>query len=1013
MNLPCLSHLRRYIVFIFLYFSSALSHAANSNEIASPYISRSWHTEDGLPQNSVQTIVQTADGYLWLGTQQGLARFDGVRFTVFNEKNVPELKAAHIAKLLETKDKSLWIGTEGGGLARLKEGRFTNFNSTNSLVGEYIRCLFQTRDGSVWVGSTRGLVRFHNETFELPPSTMNSVRGVVRSICEGPDGTVWFATTMGVYALKNGNVTQHLTTANGLRGDTATTVWSDAKSNLWAGVVGGLSVIQADQVRSYTKKNGLADNRVTVVFEDYEGTVWIGTYGGLNRFANGQLLPEMNSEGQPYDWVNSIFEDREGTIWVGAKDGLSRVRKRSFTSYTKREGLSHNNIVSVFEDKRRTVWAGTWGGGLNQFTPDGIRPYRSWNRVDNSNLAIELVLGIGEDHFQQMWIGTDFTGGLFRMKDDGFHRFGKEEGLPQTAIRVVYEDSSNRLWTGTSTGLFLFSGERFIPFGENEGLSGSVIRVICEDRKKRLWVGTEAGLNCLKEGRFQTFDTTDHLAGNLVLALHEDTEENLWIGTHGGLSRLKEDQITSYTTADGLASDDVFEILEDDFGSLWMSCRTGVFTVKKKDLDQFSRGSINSINCRSFGKSDGLVSLECNSVAKPAGCRSQDGRLWFPTTKGLIVVDPKAVKDGNRLPPPVLIESVLADRRSVTSEETTISPATLAFSSSRQLTISPGSGELEIHYTALSFIAPEKNRFKYKLEGADREWRDVGNRRTAYYNNLKPGTYVFHVNACNNDGVWSANGQSIELTLLPHVWQTAIFRGTLSVLILLVVAFGVRWITRRKIQFTLQRLEQQRAVERERARIAQDMHDDLGARLTEILLLNNAAKKSASLEQANANITKVSKVAREVIDNLDALVWTVNPKNDSLPRLVSYICEYAGAFLNLASIPCRFDLPANPPDVPVSSDIRHAVLLVVKEGLNNVAKYSEATEVWMRVRTENNSFQIVIEDNGKGFIISEANSSGNGLSNMRQRIEGIQGTLQLCSEPGKGTRLLLGIPMKA
>ncbi|MDB6027065.1 MAG: Two component regulator, sensor protein [Verrucomicrobiales bacterium] len=967
-------------------------------------MSRLWQTEDGLPQNSVQAIIQTRDGYLWVGTQNGLARFDGVHFTVFDDHTVPEIKRPHITALCESKDGTLWIGTEGGGVTLLKGGVFSHVSQADGLAGDVIRSLYASRDGSIWISTTKGLTRYRQGKFENVTEKSRTAQGIVRGFCEDANGNLWMATTVGVNGFKEDAVVEHWTTASGLRGDSATAVLSDSKSNLWVGVVGGLSCLKDGEVTSYTKKTGLADNRVTVLYEDREGTIWVGTYGGLNRLVDGQLIAEMNSEGQPYDWVNAILQDREGNLWIGAKDGLSRLRPRQFTSYTAREGLTHNNVVSVYEDKQGTVWIGTWGGGPHQLKNGVIKPFRSWHRIENYPHKIELVLGMHEDHLGQFWIGTDFAGGLFRLNEGEFHRYNQSDGLSDVAVRVVYEDSKQNLWVGTSKGLFRWKDAKFLPFGEKEGMAGGVIRVILEDKNKVLWVGTEAGLNSLRDGRFSNLNPTNGLLGNLVYALHEDGEGSLWIGTHGGLNRLKEGKLTAYTTAQGLFNDDVFEILEDAFGYLWMSCRMGVFSVRKSDLERIDRGEASTISCQSYGKGDGLVSVECNSVAKPAGCRTRDGRLWFPTAKGLVVVDPKNNMHRTELPPPVVIETVIADRNRLETS------AKLPHSG--KVSVPPGSGELEFHYTALSFAAPEKNRFKYKLEGVDTDWKDVGSRRVAYYNNIKPGDYHFRVMACNNDGVWSQADAILQLSLEPHYWQTWWFRLSVIVITLSLVTTGALTITKRRMQLRLQRLEQQQAIERERARIAQDMHDDLGARLTEILLLNTATKKSTTLEDAKTGIGKVSNVAREVIDSLDALVWTVNPKNDSLPRLSSYICEYAGAFLKIASIPCRFELSGDLPNIPISSEVRHNVLLVVKEALNNVVKYSATTEVWLRLQLRDSTLRIAIEDNGKGFSIADAGSQGNGLSNMQRRIESIHGCFQIVSEPGKGTRLLIEIPIR-
>ncbi len=473
----------------------------------------------------------------------------------------------------------------------------------------------------------------------------------------------------------------------------------------------------------------------------------------------------------------------------------------------------------------------------------------------------------------------------------------------------------------------------------------------------------------------------------------------------------KDGQFDAYTTRQGLWSDEIFEILKDDHGWLWMSSPKGVFRVNKQNLAQFDRRQSAAIASIAYGKADGLESIQCTGVAKPAAWKSRDGRLWFATTKGVVVTDPNAGLGLNEQPPPVRIEEVLADKR----------PLDLK-GQQGPIRVGSGRGELEFHYTALSFPIPEKNRFKYKLEGVDPEWVEAGARRVAYYNNLRPGTYRFRVMACDNDGVWSTAGSELALALMPHFWQTWWFLSSTALFGVAAAGGTVRYNTRKKVQRELKRLEQQNAIEQERTRIARDMHDEIGAKLTKISFLGALAKRKLDVpHEAGKQIDKMSSTAREMIGALDEIVWAVNPANDTLDHLATYLCRYAAEFFENSPILCQFDIPAQLPHRRLSTDVRHNVFLAVKEALNNALKHSSATNLRLQISAPANICEIVIKDNGRGFCAGKAPSTngasaevrsvriGNGLANMQQRLATIGGQCLVESQTGQGTRIVFTV----
>jgi signal transduction histidine kinase len=511
------------------------------------------------------------------------------------------------------------------------------------------------------------------------------------------------------------------------------------------------------------------------------------------------------------------------------------------------------------------------------------------------------------------------------------------------------------------------------------------------------------------------FTNVSGLSDNTVLALYEDADRNLWIGTaYGGLNRYRDGRVTAYTSRQGLWSDEIFEILEDDQGWLWMSCSKGVFRVRKTDLAALDQRKVGTISSLAYGRPDGLETTQCSDAAKPAGWKTRDGRLWFATSKGLVAVNPSTARV-NTVPPPVFIEEIVADRKTFSIGPAQASPASDPDAGhTARITIPPGRGELEFHYTALNLQAPEASRFKYKLEPVDAEWLDAGTRRTAHYVNVYPGRYSFRVIACNKDGVWNERGAALEVFLRPHIWQIWWLRAGAGLLVVGLASGSARYVTRRRMQRKLELVEQRHAIERERGRIAKDIHDDLGSSLTRIMMLGERAEEGlANREEVGVHVGKIVSSARRTVQALDEIVWAVNPENDTLDGLVEYISHYADEFFEDTGVSCRLEIPVQLPALPISAEVRHDLFLVVKEAFNNILKHAGATEVRVQVACADNRVEIVVADNGRGFDAATVSSSrgGNGLRNMRKRLTGLDGQFDVTSGPGQGTRLTLSARM--
>lgn len=964
-----------------------------------PYSVRIWQTDDGLPQNPVYAIAQTQDGYLWIGTHGGLARFDGLRFTVVADKAVPGLRHAWITALAATRDGSLWIAGDGCGLFHFKDGAFTHFSEAEGLPGKQPRCLLEAKDGALWIGGEDGLSRYQNGKFANFTENDGLGSKSVRALCEDRQGAIRVATGRGLSGLNQEGSLGTIYFGAGATSNSLKSVCEDRSGRLWVASPLGVTCLEENGRVFYGVSEGLPGNLATVICQDRSGEIWVGTYNGLAGLIDGKVVSRPMTEAGFGDLVYTIFEDQEENLWVGARDGLYRIRPARLTAYTRREGLSADNVMSICEDRSGAIWIATWGGGVNRLMSGNIKVYDSANGLTHDQC---LCLHQGQD--ESLWIGMDHGGGLNRLTNGSSNLFPRQPWLGDVAVRVIHQDRKGSLWIGTHKGLYVlkpkttqlgcdFMTDKVESYTPQNGLAGGNVMAICEDHQGQCWVGTDGGLSCWEGASFVNYTTRQGLSDNAVDAIYEDSENTLWIGTKsGGLNRFKTGRFTAFTSREGLFSDEIYEIVEDDFGYFWMSCRNGIFRVSKSQLEDFARGAAKSVTSTSFGKADGLLSVQCNGVAKPAGWKGNDGRLWFPTIRGAVAVQSR-IKTNDR-PPPLVIEHIVADNKRLSApldEWTSAGPG----NQSRPLSIPPGRGEIEIQYTALSFQGPEKIRFKYMLEGINSGWVDAGTLRAARYNNIGPGTYTFRVIACNNDGVWNDIPATVTLHLLPHFWQRWTFKLALG------AAFGL--ILGAVYRARVARL---REIERLRIQIAADLHDDVGSRLTKVAMVTEMAGRQISeTDTAKPFIQNISATTREIIQAMDEIVWTINPRNDTLDNLANYIFQYAQEYFQNTAVRCRLDFPAHLPDTSISTQERHNLFMAVKEALNNALKHAQAGEVRIGLAATDGRLSITITDNGRGFSPDQALSSGNGLRNMKLRLERIGGRLVLESKPSSGTTI--------
>ncbi|MDQ1353511.1 MAG: hypothetical protein QG657_3817, partial [Acidobacteriota bacterium] len=776
---------------------SPVSHtfALDPNKTIGQYVHDVWLAGDDLPQATITAAVQTRDGYIWLGTQEGLARFDGARFRIFDKGNTPELEGNEITALYEDRQGNLWIGS-GKGITRFKNGEFTLYKAQDGLACNVVRAICGDSRGVPWIACRNGISHFKDETF-ISYTAKDGIPVDINSIYEDRRGGLWLGTRgTGLYHWKDEKISCY-TTKDGLPGNIINSIYEDRQGNLWIGTQEGICCLQDGKFITYSTKDGLSGNYINCIFEDREGNLWIGTHSkGLNRRSNGKFAAFTSRSGLTDDVVYCIFEDREGSLWVGAGTGLNRFRDGKLTTLTPVEGLSCDDLSTVYEDSHGALWLGVKKCGLIRWQNG-----KSSIFTIKDGLPSEQLSSIHEDKKGNTWIGT-FGQGLYCFKEGKFTAFTTKDGLFDNVITAIGVDSRGVIWVGTlGGGINRLKDGRIITDSISSNLAINNVKAFHEDKKGGMWMGAVGrGLFYWQNNKLTNLNAQNGLSNNNVLSIHEDSEGTIWAGTYdGGLNRWKNNKLTAYTTKEGLFNDTVYQILEDQNDNLWMSCNKGIFAVNKKQLDDFAEGKIRLIQCVSYDQTDGMKSSECNGGNSPAGCKTRDGKLCFPTLKGLVIIDPGNI-ELNKLPPPVVIEDILINGRNI------------PFAPGKKIHLERGTKGFEVQYTALSFIVPKKVKFRYRLEGFNDDWVETDTRRVAYFTNIPPGDYRFRVMACNNDGLWNREGAYIDFYLQPYFYQTVwfYFLVGLSALILGLGLYGLRVRQMKNREAELERMVEER-----------------------------------------------------------------------------------------------------------------------------------------------------------------------------------------------------------
>ncbi len=1031
--------------FLILIHSSLL--ALDPGKSIDQYVVTSWTLEDGLPQNAGQAIVQTSDGYLWIGTQEGLARFDGQRFRIFDSRNTSGFTNHFVNTLYESRDSTLWIGTNGG-VYTYRSGKLTDVGRLTGLSNLAVNAIREDRYERLWVATSDGLYMLAPSTTGWRRSSYRTADGLshpfVKSLLIDGD-RVWIGSREGLDVYENGKITKIPWAAST---SSQFIQWMEKSRDgiLWAGLYGGgLVTLQNGKIEKPRTQVSLTNDFVMCVMEDRDGAMWVGTYGGgIGRLAGGTWEHFLQN-----DFVISLYEDRQGNIWIGTfGQGVYRLRDGRLTTYTKKHGLPDNNIWSVMQDRQGAMWMGT-NGGVSRY--DGLR-FQNWTTAHG--LAHDVVWSLAEAG-GAMWIGTQ--NGLSRLDVETRRvtTYRREHGLTNTVVNAIADNGHGGLWIGTDEGVDVFQDGRFEPL--NGALKSSTVMELHRDRRGRLWIGSRQGLFRYENNRLDTIALPHFSPGVFVSVVAEDSADEFWLGSWGGgLTRVVGDRITSITSREGLFDDIIYTIVDDRRGRLWMTSSRGIFSIKK---DEVRNGG--PVRCNVYGVVDGMKTRECNGGSKPAGWRSRDGSLWFPTLNGVVRAAPGGFE--RHVEFPVVIQEVVVDGRPMSGD---ISQETAAHN-------------VEFHYAALDFSRPEKIKYRYRLESFDDGWIDAGDRRVAYYTRIPSGQYRFLVAAKDDRGfektaalTFSVQPQFHESPLFYFLIVAAIGGGAYTLFLL-----RVRRI--RRLQLELQHLVEERTAELQAAKqLSESQKKELEQTLSELRGTQTRlihSEKMASLGRMVAGVAhEINNPLTFIHGNLqfihnrlskgrgglketgamDELLGAIRSSLNGSQRIKSTV-ELLRRLTNHESLPYQL--------IDINDHIDGVTELFVKQHVNIAInkQYGEcpllecqvaemnlalmnlmdnavqairraerknildvgAGVISITTRTEDDWVIVTIRDNGVGmsketmqraydpFFTTYADHQGLGLTEVHHIMERHEAFVELNSTEGKGTTVTLKLPL--
>ena len=995
-----------------LLLAAGAAPAAPTN---SAWFARAWQAEDGLPEHTIVGLEQTPDGYLWVATHRALSRFDGVRFQDFAPA-MPAGSSAQIRAMLRDRHGRLWLAKDGGAVVCVAEGQVSQvLHLTGTLPGAQARAMAEDAQGAIWISDSAGAVfRIQGGHVQSFGPAEGLATGEVAWLTTDAQGQLWFSQAGGVGVFQKGRFVARFTS-----GHQSARIAKARDGGVW--LCTGLRLYRyrdsgtGSEVAQLELEPGRTEADVTALYEDRAHGLWIGTAsGGLFEYG-AQGIQRVDTS---HPDITNVFQDSEGNLWVGTRGGgLNRLSPRAVQILGPASGLPFAAVQSACEDAAGTLWAAGQNGVL-ACRRDGI-----WHLVSSdAGWSGGRVACVAAEPGGSVLVGTR-DNGVYRQLTGAFVPLEINRQLANRSIRALYPSARGDLWISVRSEVAcLGAGDgRLRHFPLPAGVSD--VRTMVEDSRGDVWLGTTSDGLLLRIHAGVLINETTNVLGRPqhIRCLEATPDGSLWLGHVGqGLGWYKNGRYFQFRADQGLWDEYLSQILPDDRGRLWLAGNRGIFHVAFAELEAVAQGRATRLRSVLLGRGDGAPNLQATFGICPAAARTRDGRLLMPMMSGLAVVDPHLLRK-NLLPPPLIIERLTVNGRTAAAYDmpggrtSGREPAPVNLRTARPpLRLEPGVNQMEFEFTAVSLTAPENVTFRYQLEGLDQGWVDAGPVRFGRYPRIPPGPYRFRVTACNQDGIWNEVGATLALSVAPHLWEATWFRvvGTVSAAGLLVG--GLLLTVRRRYRFKLERLEQQQALERERTRIAQDLHDDLGAGLVEINFGSELAQDpTLPADEVREHSREIGSRAREMVTALDEIVWAVNPKHDSVSSLATYFCQFAQHFLKATPVHCHLDVAKDLPAAPLNAEQRHSLFLAFKEALSNVVQHARATELRLTIAADADVLRVAVSDNGRGLRLDvpRERSGADGLGNMQRRLQQLGGRCELTSPPGHGTTVTFKVPL--
>jgi ligand-binding sensor domain-containing protein/signal transduction histidine kinase len=957
--------------------------AVSLRDLPDGYTRRVWQTQDGLPENTVQAFAQTPDHYLWIGTSGGLVRFDGAKFVVFDRGNTPEIHENSIFCLTVSHDGSLWAGTDGGGLVRYKNGVFRIYSKAEGLTNGFVRAVYEDREGRLWVGTDDGLFQLTGERFIRIDSNDKFPAIAVHDIRADHSGRLWVGGSRLV--MIQGGESREFFLEGYPSATRVKSILETSDGTIWVGTVSGLQRPRDSLESGRFEKISDVSSTVRVLREDRGGTLWIGSIGGgLVRFRDGRFTRVPTQDNPPGSTVLALFEDSEQNIWVGMQTGLLRLSRTAMSTFPLPDA-PNADFGTVYADRDGSLWVAS------------THLYQINARRDDSKLIAAPEPGIRvrnvlRDRSGALWIGTDGHG-AFRSKSSDKTHYTTHNGLTNDFVRAFLETRDGSIWIATDEGINRWRGGTLTNYRMADGLCYFSVRALLEDGRGGVWIGTDQGVSHWEDGGFIRDAVVNRLSAEKVWSIHEDADGGLWFGTRGaGLFRWRNGALKSFGSEQGLASNSIYQILEDSHGTFWMSGPNGISSVSRGDLDKLADHPEFRPAVTLYGLSDGVEATQMHGGTQPAGALTSNGELWFPSNRGPVRVLPDQTRPGDLAQ--VVIEQVLVDGR----EEPI----------SGRLVVPPGEGKLQIGYSAIRLRSQERIRFRYKLEGFDRDWTEPPNSRVANYTNLPAGVYRFDVQAFEMNMPEKVTGTSLAIEWRPHLYRTGWFLAFCTALIVA----GVFAVYRLRLRQVHDRFE---AVLEERNRIAREMHDTVIQGCTSASALLEAVvsldpKGSGALRDL---LDTARNQVRATVDEARRAVWNLRQRETASPEISHLLEQMAQQVSHASRVPVRFKASGSP--IPLDRTVEYVVLMVAREAVSNAVHHSQPREVWINVKFETDNVRMQVLDDGIGFDVEEIlamQGAHFGIIGMRERIEHVGGRFEINSSPGKGTQLSMEVPVR-